>query len=274
MRDFRDAKAMAQTLRDALKIKSVFLTHSESLELIARILGVHDWNTLSARIQTDRPATRPLDTLHAISASTAIPVTPMRDVVFFPGMVTPIFVGREKTMRALESAMAGDGVVLVVTQRRSGDDDPTLGDLYSVGVTAKVLNRQVLPDGTLKFLVSCVERETVVRAVAGDFLAAEVTSFEETGGGTDEAAALSRAVLDAYQIYAKVDFAATPRPTSTLFRLPTIGAPGVLADSLAPMLAADIATRQRMLETADVAARLRLLLAVMEAGPPEQKASK
>jgi ATP-dependent Lon protease len=198
----------------------------------------------------------------------------MRDVVFFPGMVTPIFVGREKTMRALESAMAGDGVVLVVTQRRSGDDDPTLGDLYSVGVTAKVLNRQVLPDGTLKFLVSCVERKTVVRAVAGDFLAAEVTSFEETGGGTDEAAALSRAVLDAYQIYAKVDFAATPRPTSTLFRLPTIGAPGVLADSLAPMLAADIATRQRMLETADVAARLRLLLAVMEAGPPEQKASK
>jgi ATP-dependent Lon protease len=274
MRDFRDAKAMAQTLRDALKIKSVSLTHSESLELIARILGFHDWNTLSARIQTDRPATRPLDTLHAISASTAIPVTPMRDVVFFPGMVTPIFVGREKTMRALESAMAGDGVVLVVTQRRSGDDDPTLGDLYSVGVTAKVLNRQVLPDGTLKFFVSCVERKTVVRAVAGDFLAAEVTPFEETGGGTDEAAALSRAVLDAYQIYAKMDFAATPRPTSTLFRLPTIGAPGVLADSLAPLLAADIATRQRMLETADVAARLRLLLAVMEAGPPEQKASK
>jgi len=74
-------------------------------------------------------------------------------------------------------------------------------------------------------------------------------------------------VLDAYQIYAKVDFAATPRPTSTLFRLPTIGAPGVLADSLAPLLAADIATRQRMLETADVAARLEMLLEVMKAGP-------
>jgi ATP-dependent Lon protease len=272
MRDFRDAKAMAQTLRDALKTKSVSLTHSESLELIARVLGVHDWNTLSARIQLDRSATANVPGLpkspNAMPAGGIIPVTPMRDVVFFPGMVTPIFVGREKTMRALESAMAGDGVVLVVTQRRSGDDDPTLDDLYSVGVTAKVLNRQVLPDGTLKFFVSCVERKTVVRAVAGDFLAAEVTPFEETGGGTDEAAALSRAVLDAYQIYAKVDFAATPRPTSTLFRLPTIGAPGVLADSLAPMLAADIATRQRMLETADVAARLRLLLEVMKAGPP------
>jgi len=270
MRDFRDAKIMAQTLRNALKTKSVSLTHSESLELIAKVLGFHDWNTLSARIQSDGSAvvgaTRPQQS-HAASASAAIPVTPMRDVVFFPGMVTPIFVGREKTMRALESAMAGDGVVLVVTQRRAGDDDPTFDDLYPVGVIANVLNRQVLPDGTLKFFVSCVERKTIVRAVAGDFLAAEAAPFEETGGGTDEVAALSRAVLEAYQIYAKVDFAAMPRPTSTLFRLPTIGEPGTLADSLAPLLTADIATRQRILETADVVARLKLLLEVMEAGP-------
>jgi ATP-dependent Lon protease len=178
MRVFRDAKAMAQTLRDAFKTKSVSITHSESLELIARVLGVHDWNTLSARIQLDRSATANVPGLpkspNAMPAGGIIPVTPMRDVVFFPGMVTPIFVGREKTMRALESATAGDGVILVVTQRRAGDDDPTFDDLYPVGVTANVLNRQVLPDGTLKFFVSCTARKTIARAVAGDFLAAEV----------------------------------------------------------------------------------------------------
>lgn len=270
MRDFRDAKAMAQTLRDAFDTKSVSITHSESLELISRLFGLHDWNTLAARIQASQPMAgeaRMRKPQIAGSAGTAIPVTPMRDVVFFPGMVTPIFVGREKTMRALESAMANDGVVLAVTQRRSGDDDPALDDLYRVGVTARIIDRQTLLDGTLKFFVSCIERKTVVRPVAGEFLAAEIAPLKETGGESAEAADLSRAVLDAYQRYAKVDFVATPRGTPALFKLPSAGEPGRLADSVAGLVSAPIERKQQLLEAGDVIARLKLLLEMMEAGP-------
>jgi hypothetical protein len=118
MRDLRDAKAMAQTLREALKARSVTLTNSESLEPVARTLGFHDWNVLSAAIQAIQPEEKPRN------AGAAMPITPMRDVVFFPQVMTSIFVGRDKTKRAIETAMAADRRLLVVTQRRSGDDDP------------------------------------------------------------------------------------------------------------------------------------------------------
>ena len=101
MRDFRDAKAMAQTLREALKTKSISLSHSESLEIVAKTLGVHDWNVLAAVIQASGKvlaAPRKSSSL----GGTEIPVAPMRDVVFFPQAITPIFVGREKTRRAIE----------------------------------------------------------------------------------------------------------------------------------------------------------------------------
>lgn len=277
MRDFRDAKAMAQTLRDALKAKSVSMTHSESLELIANVLGFHDWNVLAARIQSGQPTilgsatALPANAQRSTSARTGIPIALMRDVVFFPQMVTAIFVGREKTKRAMESAMASDGMVLAVTQRRPADDDPTLDDLYRVGVTATVLNRQVLLDGTLKFFVSCLERKTLVRAVEDEFLAAEVAPFEETGGQTAEAAALSRAVLDAYQIFAKVDFSSPPGGIHALSRQPSVGDPGVLADWITPFLPIDIARSQQILETSDVVLRLQTILDLLKtvSPPPE-----
>src|SRR5467141_3393245 len=130
MRDFRDAKAMAQTLREALNVKSVSLTHSESLELVAKILGFRDWHVLAAKIQASQPTVPesgtsvPATTLPSISAGTGIPIFPMRDLVLFPQMIVPIFVGRDKTRRAVDCAMAGDGRVLVVSQRRGADDDP------------------------------------------------------------------------------------------------------------------------------------------------------
>jgi len=120
MRDFRDARAMAQTLREALKPKAVSLTHSESLELVAKILGFHDWNVLSARIQSEHqpPAGRPgtaitADTLAPIAAVAGLPTLPLRDLVLFPHMIVPLFVGRDTTKRALEHAMAGDKLILV-----------------------------------------------------------------------------------------------------------------------------------------------------------------
>jgi hypothetical protein len=133
MRDFRDAKAMALTLRDALKAKSVSLTHSESLEIVARTLGFHDWNVLAAASQASQsmlasPRKSPTSKL---GGGILLPVAPMRDVVFFPQTISPIWVGREKTRRAVEAAIAGDSRLFVVTQKQMDDDEPDFNALYS-----------------------------------------------------------------------------------------------------------------------------------------------
>src|SRR5437764_11465346 len=106
MRDFRDAKAMAQTLRESLTTKTVNISHSESLELVSRMLGVADWNTLSALLQADRrdTTTAPVKS-HATTAT--YPAMPIRDIVPFPAALFPLFVGREKTIRALTHAYEG-----------------------------------------------------------------------------------------------------------------------------------------------------------------------
>jgi uncharacterized protein len=274
MRDFRDAKAMAQSLREALKAKSVAVSHSESLELIARAFGLPDWNVLAAKIQSSRPATvadatasPPASALPSQPAGAGVPVLPIRDLVLFPQMIAPIFVGREKTRRAIDRAIATDGRILVVTQRRPGDDDPALDQLYSTGVTASLLNRELLPDGTLKLFISGLQRTAVVKAVESEFLAAETAPVEETNTQTPEAIALSRAVLDAYQIYANVDFSALlPMEIQARFRLPATGAPGRLADSVALLLSIGIDKRQQILEATDVVRRLEMILELMKAG--------
>src|SRR5262245_52910766 len=101
MRDFRDAKTMAQTLRESLSTKAVTISHSESLELVSKMFGVADWNTLSAMLKADRPVTAPVVPGHGVSIYPAIP---MRDLVPFPAAVVPLFIGRRKTMQALERA--------------------------------------------------------------------------------------------------------------------------------------------------------------------------
>src|SRR5258707_15606889 len=112
MRDFRDAKAMAHTLREALKTKSVSLTHSESLELVAKILGFHDWNVLSATIRSEaQPAANPGSTIPAtvrLAAGHQLPTLPLRDIVAFPHLNAPLFAGRAKAISAVERAMAED----------------------------------------------------------------------------------------------------------------------------------------------------------------------
>lgn len=275
MRDFRDAKAMAQTLREALNAKSVSLPHSESQELIAKILGFRDWNVLAAKIQASQPTATesgtsvPATILPSISAGAGIPIFPMRDLVLFPQMITPIFVGRDKTRRAVECAMAGDRRVLVVAQRRGADNDPdTLESLYPVGVTASVINRQTQVDGVLKVSVSGLQRTAIVRLINDEFLAAEVAPIEEGRGQSAEAATLSRAVLDAYEIYANVDFSSLPPGPRARFGLPSIGDPSLLADTVAPLLSIGIEKKQQLLETSDVVTRLEMILELMKAGRP------
>src|SRR5664279_1089595 len=103
MRDFRDAKAMAQTLRESLTTKAITISHSESLELVSRMLGISDWNTLSALLQADRRETElPVTRLQAGALS--YPAIPLRDLVPFPTAIFPLFIGREKTLHALDHA--------------------------------------------------------------------------------------------------------------------------------------------------------------------------
>jgi ATP-dependent Lon protease len=267
MRDFRDAKAMAHSLREALKAKSVSLSHSESLELVARTLGLPDWNHLAAQIQSSLTPLVPSGTTDTtiVSAGAAMPIVPMRDLVVFPQMVVPIFVGREKTRRAIECALATDRRLLVVTQRRSADDDPQLDALYSVGVTAAVINRVKLTDGTLKLVISGLQRAAVGKPAADDFLAAESAPIEESNGQTDQAVLLSRLVLDAYRTFANVDYSNVPPQLQARLRLPDIGDPSLLADTIVQLLPASIEQRQQLLETSDVTARLEAILDLIKA---------
>jgi ATP-dependent Lon protease len=267
MRDFRDAKPMAQTLREALKAKSISITNSDSLELVAKALGSHDWNELAAKIEASRPTVAksgrpaPATTL----AEAVVPILPLRDIVLFPEMVCPIFVGRHKTRRAIDDATGRDGLMFAVAQRRASDDDPDLESLHSVGVVARIVNRWTLVDGTLKVLVSGLERATVKRLTSDEFLAAELAPVKQTRVDVPEAAALSRAVLEAYQNYFGVDFSSLRDPEGML-SLSYIGDPGALADSIAAELSIEIGKKQQVLETSDVVRRLEMILELMAGG--------
>jgi ATP-dependent Lon protease len=253
MRDFRDAKAMAQTLRDTLKTKSINVSHGESLELVAKTLGFHDWNVLSAAILASQPEAKPKND------GAAMPVTPMRDVVFLPQLLAPIFVGRDKTKKAIESAMAGDGRVFVVTQKRAEDNDPDFDALYSVGVIAHIIEPVDLPNGNLRVKVSCSKRAVIVRPRPGDFLAADIEPIEETRAMTVEAYARMREILDAYPIYAKASAPPYLHGHSQ--------EPGVFADVAVWLLRLGIEKTQQALEIGDVVTRLETILAWMKAEP-------
>jgi uncharacterized protein len=261
MRDFRDAKAMAQTLREALKDKSVTLTHSESLELVAKVLGFHDWNVLSARIQSERqplvaePAAQP-----PIAVGAGLPTLQLRDLVLFPNMTVPLFMGRDRSKRAVERAIAGDQRIFAITQRRAADDNPSLHGLYRVGVTASVIGQTMLPDGTIKLTVKGIERAVIVQLGEGEWLTAEVASLDETRGQEAEAFNLSRAALEEFQAYRDTSLSVEPYS-----KLPHIREPGVLADAIAPFLSVDIDCRQDLLETGDVITRLEKIIALMRA---------
>jgi uncharacterized protein len=256
---------MAQTLRDQLKAKGVCLTHSDNLELVAKLLGFNDWNTLAAKIQSENQSfiTQPGTTVRAaanptIPVGTGLPTVPLRDIVLFPNTVIPLFVGRDATMRALGDAMAGDKRVLAVTQRRAADDAPAPDGLYSVGVIASVIDVVSLGDGTMKLLVKALERTAIIHFAEGKFLTADTAPIKESRGAEEEAFNLSRAVLEKLQAHRDLDFLSWPYTY-----LSRIREPGVLADAVAPLLSAEIDKKQELLETSDVVTRLEKIIALM-----------
>jgi uncharacterized protein len=254
MRDFRDAKAMAQTLRGALNAKSVFLTHSESLELVAQVLGFRDWNVLSARIQSDQQATAAA----LGSTGSCLPVVPLRDVVFFPQMIAPLLVGRQSTKKAVESAMTADKRFVAVTQRRVVDDSPGPNDLYGVGVIASIMDLTTLADGTLRLVAKGLERAAIVHLAEGQFLTAEISAIEQLQRQEADSS-LIRTVFEKFQVYRNATL-----PSPLQIRLPHISELSEFADAIAPLLSTEIHRRQDLLETSDVTTRLEKIIAIIE----------
>jgi ATP-dependent Lon protease len=191
-----------------------------------------------------------------------LPVLPLRDIVVFPHMVVPLFVGREKSVRALEEVMRGDKQILLATQKNSSDDDPQPSGIYDVGVIATVLQLLKLPDGTVKVLVEGKSRAALLKFTdQADYYEAEAADLEEDGAEASEAEALSRAVAEQFENYVKLN---KKVPPEALASIPHIAEPGKLADSIAAHLAVKIADKQQLLEIFNVAKRLERVYALME----------
>ncbi|MFA5684196.1 MAG: endopeptidase La [Lysobacteraceae bacterium] len=197
------------------------------------------------------------------SASPPLPVLPLRDVVVYPHMVIPLFVGREKSMRALDQAMAGDKQILLVAQHSPDTDDPGVGDLYSIGCLAQVLQLLKLPDGTIKVLVEGISRVQVSGFDdSGDGLVAigsEVDSSYEREPREIEVSL--RSLVSQFEQYVKMNRKLPPELLSTLAG---IDDPSRLADTIAAHLGIRLADKQRLLEAFEVGARLEMLIGFVD----------
>jgi ATP-dependent Lon protease len=192
-----------------------------------------------------------------------LPVLPLRDVVVYPHMVIPLFVGREKSMKALEAAMAGNRQILLVAQQRPETDDPAAGDLYDIGTVASLLQLLKLPDGTVKVLVEGQSRARASKFhEQDDMLRAQVEALEpsyERPGAELEAAA--RMLVTLFEQLVKQS---RKLPPEVLASLSGIEDPSRLADSVAAHLSVRLADKQKALETVDVGARMELLIGLVE----------
>ncbi|HEV7370896.1 endopeptidase La [Arenibaculum sp.] len=190
------------------------------------------------------------------------PVLPLRDIVVFPHMIVPLFVGREKSVRALEDVMKDDKQILLVTQKNAAQDDPTPGDIYTIGTVGTVLQLLKLPDGTVKVLVEGGQRASITRfAENEDFFQAYAELVEEKAADGQELEALSRAVVSQFEQYIKLN---KKIPPEVLVSVNQIENAGKLADTVASHLALKIPEKQQLLESAGVSDRLERIYAFME----------
>jgi ATP-dependent Lon protease len=192
----------------------------------------------------------------------AHPVLPLRDMVVFPHMVVPLFVGREKSVRALEAVMADDRPILLVAQIDHAAEDPGTKGIYRMGVLANVLQLLKLPDGAVKVLVEGKRRVKVARFLDNDaYFEAEAEPVEETPGEPAAVAALVRAVSDDFERYAKIK---RNIPDEALSAISNATEPAKLADLAAGHLGVEVARKQELLETLDVAERLEKVFGLMQ----------
>lgn len=190
-------------------------------------------------------------------------VLPLRDIVVFPHMIVPLFVGRDKSIRALEDVMENDRQILLVTQKDAGDDDPEPGAIYTHGTLANVLQLLKLPDNTVKVLVEGVSRVEVTKFVSTNaFMEAEAELILEPGDDPVEVEALARSVVTEFEDYVKLNKKISPDTVAAVGQIEEFSK---LADTVASHLAVKISEKQELLETTSVKERLEKALGHMEA---------
>ncbi|MBD0703337.1 endopeptidase La [Pseudomonas sp. Fig-3] len=191
-----------------------------------------------------------------------LPLLPLRDVVVYPHMVIPLFVGREKSIEALEAAMTGDKQILLLAQRNPADDDPGEDALYRVGTIATVLQLLKLPDGTVKVLVEGEQRGTVERFSEVDgHCRAEVSLIDEVDAPERESEVFVRSLLSQFEQYVQLG---KKVPAEVLSSLNSIDEPGRLVDTMAAHMALKIEQKQEILEIIDLSARVEHVLALLD----------
>ena len=192
-----------------------------------------------------------------------LPLLPLRDVVVYPHMVLPLFVGREKSIQALEDAMTGDKQVLLVAQRDAADDNPGAEQLYRVGTVSNILQLLKLPDGTIKVLVEGAYRAQIQGVEEGEnFAVATVEEVDSEEIPEPEADALVRSTVTQFEKYVNLS---KKVPAEVLTSLSGIDEPGRLADTIAAHMSVDLEQKQQVLEIADIRTRLEHLMGLMEA---------
>jgi len=259
MRDFRDAKAMAQTLRASLTAKTVTISHSESLELVSKMFGVADWNTLSAQIQAGREGPLVAAATRATEAGRH-PAMPIRDFVPFPGGIVPFYTDRAKTIQALGRAFQGARQIIVAIQRSSDVDEPGLADVYDVGVLGSVLSLDQLADGRWKALTQ-IHRRVMIKDFVGeaDGYVADVEVLDEQPAPDvpDLILMKTKAYFGGHLFRQKVDAAKQGDPPQIKPPFERVRDPGRLADMIASHIELSIPDKQALLATLDPVRRLK-----------------
>ena len=200
------------------------------------------------------------------------PVLPLRDIVVFPSMVVPLFVGRQKSVRALQEVMSGDRQILLVAQKDGSQDDPDPGDLYGVGTVSTVLQLLKLPDDTVKVLVEGSHRAAITGFLEDEqCIRAAVSPFEESESDEGEQLALARAVTALFADYVKL---AKKIPPEVVTSLEQIESPAKLVDTVASHLTIRIADKQELLEADSVTRRLERVYALIEGEISVRKVEK
>jgi len=191
-----------------------------------------------------------------------LPILPLRDIVVFPGMIVPLFVGRDKSVRALEEAVKTNKKILLVTQKTAAQDEPGINDIFSIGTLSAVLQLLKLPDGTVKVLVEGISRCRVESFIdSEDFFRAEVSLIKDQLRSEQDAKAMMRSVVTQFDQYVKLNKKIPPEILNTLSQIED---PSKLADSVASHLAIKIAERQTILETYNVNQRLDKIMSFLE----------
>jgi len=203
-----------------------------------------------------------METQDFASSPNELPLLPLRDVVVYPHMVTPLFVGRQKSIEALERAMASDKQVLLVAQKDPSLDDPKADDLYSVGTVAAILQLLKLPDGTVKVLIEGRERAKIERIDDLDtYFRALIEPMEEVGVSGSEAHAMVSAAVSQFEQYVNLS---KKVPAEVITSLSGIDDPGRLTDTISAHMSLELPQKQAILEIVDVRARMDHLLGLMD----------